>query len=367
MAARSARQVFEKTDGSGIADSLRAQGFALIKAEPQCAEWRTASERRFSLAPATKAALRRGPGDGYVCSGSKEMFYFGRDSDSVARSVATHVPTAACAERRGMISSGRAIMHVINTHILDRPDIEGEAEAIKGWFGEWPGRWHRPPQVCDTAHSVMTDFKYHESDEPLRAAAHIDRGLLTVISNPADIEIRMPDDSWFHPYSATEHAGLSPVLVLVGFTLERATAGVFCAALHRVHNSGGERCSTVLELRAPPALCIKPAIITRSLQLPDVDESALVPFFVADHNEQFARVHTSVNQPAPMLPVPSQGVGALAALAQQTPPADRLCSLPFDVLVHILHALPFTTLASIMRSVARPVQPRRINRGPRLL
>jgi hypothetical protein len=142
---------------------------------------------------------------------------------------------------------------------------------------------------------AQTDFKYHESGEALRAPAHIDRGLLTLISNPSDVEIRMADGRWVRPYCETRHAGRPLTLVLVGFTLERASAGVFCAALHRVANTGGVRRSTVLELRAPPTLWVKPAVITTVLNLRDVDESALVPFLVADHNTRFAEVHSSIN------------------------------------------------------------------------
>jgi hypothetical protein len=204
---------------------------------------------------------------------------------------------------------------------------------------------------------AQTDFKYHESGEALRAPAHIDRGLLTLISNPSDVEIRMADGRWVRPYCETRHAGRPLTLVLVGFTLERASAGVFCAALHRVANTGGVRRSTVLELRAPPTLWVKPAVITTVLNLRDVDESALVPFLVADHNTRFAEVHSSINAAtsAAAMPVLS---GANAALAQRTPPDDKLCSLPFDVLVCVLRALPFTTLSAAKRCDPHPLRRR---------
>ena len=338
---------------NGLAQTLRDQGFALVTPwsfDTPETQWHTASERRFNLAQATKAALARGHQDGYVRSGSKEMFYFSGTSDSVARSVATHVPTAACVERNRLIGIGQDILHKVNTTVLKRPrGLQGEEGAIKGWFGTGA---FRGKECCDTTSSIMTDFKYHEDDRPLRTAAHIDSGLLTVISNPSEIEIRMPDDRWVRPRLSTQTGHAPPLLVLVGFTLERATAGVFCAALHRVHNSGGERRSTVLELRAPPSLVIKPAVIMHSLDEPiklhHLDESSLAPFLVADHHSRFAQVHTSVNESSPMLPVPSQE-GTLAALAAQALPGDQLCSLPFDVFLCVLRALPFTTLASIMR------------------
>jgi hypothetical protein len=137
----------------GIAEALRDRGFALVESlDAVTREWSSASERRFALAPATKAALAHGPHDGYVRSGSKEMFHFSRHSDSVAPSVATHVPTAACSHREMMISTGKCVMHSINCHVLNRPmDMDGEKSAIEGWYGHR----HSFLSCCDASHSVM--------------------------------------------------------------------------------------------------------------------------------------------------------------------------------------------------------------------
>ena len=80
------------------------------------------------------------------------------------------------------------------------------------------------------------------------------QGLLSIVLNPSDLEV-MVDGAW-RQANLNERGEPLPSnygIVMVGNTLERATNGRFRAAPHRVKNSGTERFSTVLKLRASPA------------------------------------------------------------------------------------------------------------------
>ena len=340
-----------------VAAHLRERGYALVRAadefdrpnrarsEWRMSEWRTASDRRFALATETKQALSYGARDGYVLSGAKEFFHFTHNSHGLANSVATHVPTAASFFHTAMTSLGEIIMEGINQTVLVVP--RSEHSANQSWYQSGSLQSGSRRRSCDLSNSVVTDFKYRATDEPLHCTAHVDGGLLTLICNPVDVEIRLPDDRWVRPVSQTSQSPV--VLVLVGYMLERATAGVFQAALHRVRNSGGVRRSTVMELRPKPDLLISPAVLTSSIG-PDVDASALEPFLASEHLANFARVHTSVNAPALVAASPGHAPasGVLAALALLMAPVDKLCSLPADVLLLILRHLTIRSLAATM-------------------
>ena len=102
--------------------------------------------------------------------------------------------------------------------------------------------------------SVLSAFHYFPdkpSEQIEHCIPHTDKGVLSILLNPADVQVKV-EGTWTPVCSsATEEEQYA--VVLVGQTLEAATCGLFKAALHRVVNHGQARTSVVAKIRAPPS------------------------------------------------------------------------------------------------------------------
>ena len=327
---------FKVTDDEiKLANALRTHGFALVKSTIPCKAVMTiAGNRRFALQAETKRALSKGPRDGYQRSAEKEHFYFPPTSAARQASAVTHVRNAVSAYAQETVEIAKRCMWAVNGVILKANVADHNTDFVGSWFGRIG---HRPSYRghCNLSEaSIVTDHFYHEADEgTIRAAAHVDRGLLTVISNPSEVEIRI-GDSWVRPYSAERFAGMDVVLVLVGFTLEKATNGLLRAALHRVVSDGGTRRSTVLDVRVPSWMTICPAALAppppRGEELDEYERAAREPFVASDLLAQFDATHASINAPTPA------GIDSLPTLGAQPPENHPLL---LELLMQILLAI----------------------------
>eukprot|EP00908_Phaeocystis_cordata_P020762 Transcript_32421.p1 GENE.Transcript_32421~~Transcript_32421.p1 ORF type:complete len:534 (-),score=90.95 Transcript_32421:346-1890(-) len=314
------------------AKALQTEGFALISLHnAYTQQMAVAGERRFALQPATKLGLARAAEDGYVRCPHKELFHFGPGSDAVRSG--RHVRTAAAAFRDDACRAGQEILCEINDSVLPPPEGAMPKAAVS-WYGyERYTYTHGKPSV-DVGASIVTDFCYLASNpEPMHSAAHVDKGLLTICYNPADIEICL-NGEWITPCKPGQG---KVALVMVGFTLERASAGVFQAALHRVRNRGLRR-ALVAKIRAPPDTSVHPRLITSQVD-PRLVVGDLEPFTVGELQQNFEAAHSSVNAPT---------AAHLAGAILHTPqPTHGLLSLPVEMLLSIVGGLAARELASL--------------------
>ena len=306
-------------------------------------QMQVAGERRFALQPETKLGLARTSEDGFVRCPHKELFHFGPDSDALHSN--RHVRTAPAAFRDEAMDTGQGILKLINRKVLKQtfaaPSWEDEKEALSAWYGP-ESEWPRGGGSCSVDASVITNILYSSSNpQPLHSAAHVDKGLLTLCYNPIDIEICV-DGEWIIP-SAQNIYPDRVMLVMVGYTLERASAGVFRAALHRVRNRG-RRQALVAKIRAAPCLVINPRIITRSLSSTSLlaVQGSTDSFTVGDLQNLFEEAHESVNA--------SVEAGHLAGATVQTQqPTHGVLSLSTELLLMIVGQLKARELASLRR------------------
>ena len=229
---------------------------------------------------------------------------------------------------------GSGVLRLINSTELKLHGIaEGdEKTAVDAWYGS-------RGQGCAIDASVITDILYIPSNPALmHSDAHVDKGLLTLCYNPVAVELCV-DGEWIIP-SGGNGDGDSVILVMVGYTLERASAGVFRAALHRVRNRGRRR-ALVAKIRAPPHLVIHPRVIT-SRVASSLIVGSTEPFTVGDLQSQFEEVHGSVNAPAPA----GHLTGALLQIEQ---PTQGVLSLVPELLLMIVGQLSARQLASLRR------------------
>mmetsp|Transcript_30765 Transcript_30765/g.89850 ORF Transcript_30765/g.89850 Transcript_30765/m.89850 type:complete len:509 (-) Transcript_30765:3974-5500(-) len=146
--------------------------------------------------------------------------------------------------------------------------------------------------VKSSNHHVLSCFRYHDSNpSEFHVAAHVDKGVLTICENPNSLEIRYKG-CW---YSLGPQPG-GVIAVLVGYSLERVTGGLFQAALHRVRNEGA-RSSRVTKIRFDPNLVVYPPAIIASA---DAELCAMLPgppdcISVGDMMVAFNSTHTSIN------------------------------------------------------------------------
>ena len=324
---------------AAFANALRTQGFALLAmGSDYMQQMQVAGERRFALQPETKLGLARTSEDGYVRCPHKELFHFGPDSDALHSN--RHVRTAPAAFRDEAMCTGRGILKLINRKVLKQTfavlPAEDEKEALSAWYGP-ESAWPRGGGTCSVDASVITHFLYSSSNpQPLHSAAHVDKGLLTLCYNPLDIEICV-DGEWIIPSAQNVYPD-GVILVMVGYTLERASAGVFRAALHRVRNRG-RRQALVAKIRAAPRLVINPRIITTSLL---AVQGSTDSFTVGDLQSLFEEAHESVNA--------SVEAGHLAGATLQTQqPTHGVLSLTTELLLMIVGQLKARELASLRR------------------
>lgn len=251
-----------------IADDLKAHGFSLVSSAGILDglvkdTMDVAEDRRFALSPTAKQNMRSESLDeGYVAGTHKEMFHFTSRSGSVQQPSCLHMPTAPGGCFAAIKGLGEGIFNGINAHafgLLKDFFFEQDAFVQDDDYFRWVNA------VRDSSAHVLTSFFYHESNpDTLHSAAHVDKGLLTICTNVADLEVCVKGE-WV---SLGPHQSSSPdvVAVLTGYTLERATNGLFRAVRHRVRNNGRRR-SRVMKLRLDPSLTIKPASIIANVPL----------------------------------------------------------------------------------------------------
>ena len=312
-----------------LAGALQARGYALVKAQMSYGdEMQTAGDRRFALNQVAKYAL-----DGYRLSHNKEHFSFRPDAAARQPTQGTHIPNAVKAYTDSAIGDAGRVMRAVNKSLIYR-NVRTRTGTVDKWFGKTNG-YQTFSGHCDLSESVLHDRYYHDVAEgEVRAAPHVDRGLLTIISNPNEVEILVGGE-WVRPYSHAQFGGQDVVLVLVGYSLEKATNGLLRAALHRVVSQGGTRRSTVLDVRAPSSLQVCPAELTpppaADDELDEYEVAARAPFVFSQLIENFDATHNSINAPVPPTadPLPALDVA---------PPArfHPLLSLPLDLLMQLL-------------------------------
>ena len=278
-----------------------------------------AEDRRFSLSSTTKRFLKdqrtststltrqhpRGAGtgcteEGYVANSYKEMFHFTSTSSACQTPDYWHIPTAVGDYYRKMKTQACILFQGINRHVLKhvrREYYEQDAFPTNNEYHSWVN-------ACESSDQhLLTSFRYDESNpDNLHAAAHVDRGLFTILTNPNDMQVRV-EGNWID-------LGPQPpgtFAVLCGFTLEKATNGLFQAALHRVRNSGtGERRSRAFKVRLNPSLVIRPDSITACISSDLVDSIRLLGeertfvdvMIVQDLMDRFDRIYSSINAPS---------------------------------------------------------------------
>lgn len=193
-------------------------------------------ERRFALSPFTKQRLIADSiEEGYVPGSHKQMFHFMSRSDSVQKPPYWDIQTAPACYTHSMKDTGVIVFNGINAHALNllssSENFQQDAFPDRNDYISWINA------VQDSSAHLLTSFLYEESNsDALHAANHVDKGLLIFCSNPNDLEVRVKGE-WI-PLGPQEPG---VVAILTGYTLERATSGVFRAALHRVRNNGTRR------------------------------------------------------------------------------------------------------------------------------
>lgn len=175
---------------------------------------------------------------------------------------------------------------------------------------------------------VMTSFLYQESNRAsLHAEAHVDKGLLSICTNPSDLEVCV-EGQWVP--LGPQAPGV--IAVLCGYTLERATNGLFHACRHRVRNTG-ERRSRVMKIRLDPALVVKPASVIANVPALFLEDLPPPPdeLQVGELMESFTQRNTSVN----------------AATLQSLPVSDNAEDIIGDAALGYFDMLPSNLVLSV--------------------
>ena len=286
------------------ASALQQNSFCLINTGDYSAIQRAmdvAESRRFALSAMTKHFMSGAEGrtscgeEGYVASTNKEMFHYTSTSGACQTPAYWYVPTAVGECFKEMEEVGKALFDWINLHVLKhlraeefRQDSFSSDSSYKSWI-----------DACKNSdRNLTTSFLYHEHEsDDLHTKAHVDRGLLTIINNPADLEI-LVKGRWIEMGS---HHPPGTFVVLTGYTLERATGGIFEAACHRIRNRGQRR-SRVFKLRLDPSLVLYPKAISACVSPSiSVDLASELPTSITVEAimNAFDRVYSSVNAPSP--------------------------------------------------------------------
>lgn len=278
---------------SEAVDALQKNGFCLFRPPEHRSLFHVRAsdalgERRFALSTATKMILAHEapkdeshcePESGFAWSAGKEAYHF----------------TPANSRKRGNLAGG--FHPCINERVEFADKIFQDVNALLSIerHRSFPDRdagiaWSAA--VSQSYHHVMSFFRYHGSNpNNLHADAHVDKGVFTICENPNDLEVFVRG-KWISLDGQEEGV----VAVLVGYSLERATGGIFQAVRHRVRNTGDRR-ALVTKIRFDPGLVIyPPSIIANAPEplktmIPDpTDEIS-----VKDMIEAFNNTHRSVN------------------------------------------------------------------------
>ena len=146
---------------------------------------------------------------------------------------------------------------------------------------------HRPLPPNSSSASQLRILNYHSG---AGLSEHVDRGLLTIVvsADGGDSPLEVFDqltNNWFRPTPGS-------CLLLVGHTLEAATAGLYKACLHRVVPSDRCRLSLAFQLRGRPDATLDWSFVPPGLRR----EAAPVQrgTSVAELMKKFEETHTSV-------------------------------------------------------------------------
>lgn len=276
-----------------VAEALRVNGFCLVETRLDLRDeeiMNIADERRFALSSTAKHMMSESIEEGYVSGAHKEMFHFTSKSGAVQNPEYWYLPTAPGRTFQNVKTLGEVLFNGINAHTLHllRDEYPFQQEAFPDTSDYF--RWVNAVQHS-SAH-VLTSFHYKESNpDVLHLAAHVDKGILSICTNPKDLEICVRGE-WI----PLGHQPPGVVAVLTGFTLERATNGLFRAVRHRVRNDG-RRLSRVMKLRLDPSLIMKPASIIACVPSSLIQDLAPSPDSVQMRElmQSFTAIHSSVN------------------------------------------------------------------------
>ena len=294
---------------------LRKYGFCLLKSSwgdwPQRNEDLLA-ERRFALSERTKAAMTpvrsfspsSAPEEGFSSSSEHKDVYhytaFGRSKKEA------WLPWGFGPILHGWKCFGARLFKAINNRILGHSDpwpfryqrnVGDESDGSEVSNRKYLFRTNEDYEkylnaVRSSKHHVLSCFRYHASNpSEFHVAAHVDKGVLTICKNPNSLEICYKG-CWY----ALGPQPKGVVAVLAGYSLERATGGLFQAALHRVRNEGA-RSSRVTKIRFDPDLVLYPRAIIASADAELCDMLPDPPDYlsVRDMMVAFNSTHTSVN------------------------------------------------------------------------
>ena len=273
------------------AESLRKHGFCLVETHVGRSEQAmdVAEGRRFALSQMAKHFMSESAEEGYVVGRHKEMFHFTSRSGSTQKPDYWHLPTAPGVCLKTMTETGALVFNGINAHVLSllrNERFEQEAFPDDADYKHWINA------VEHSSAHVMTSFLYQESNRAtLHAEAHVDKGLLSICTNPSDLEVCV-EGQWVP--LGPQAPGV--IAVLCGYTLERATNGLFHACRHRVRNTG-ERRSRVMKIRLDPSLVVKPASVIANVPALFLEDLPPPPdeLQVGELVESFTQRNTSVN------------------------------------------------------------------------
>ena len=226
-----------------------------------------AVHRRISLDDESKAALCTGrPNDGYArIPGDKELFHWRGDSEGIITASNSAQASAVSSLRSRCLRLGaNMVSHALqHTCKMIVPEMDDMWAALYHYEpGEPPSKLSEEDTALTNAwlldgltcpdESLLSAFHYFPKPAALHCEPHRDKGLLSTLLHPQDVEVHVGGE-WVRA-DLDERGEPLPsnfALVLVGHTLEAASNGRFKAALHRIVNRGGSRTSLVAKIRAP--------------------------------------------------------------------------------------------------------------------
>ena len=309
-------------------DKLQKNGFCLFGPPEQgslfnVGESDVLGERRFALSDATKTILAySAPKSGSLCEPESGFAWS-------AGKEAYHFTSARTRQRRGgfhpslneRVEFADEIFRDINELLgADRHGYFRDDNAQEAWT----------KAISKSKHHVMSYFRYHGSNpNNLHADAHVDKGVFTLCENTNDLEVFVRG-KWV-PLGGQERG---VVAVLVGYSLERATGGIFQAVRHRVRNTGDRR-ALVTKIRFDPSLVIYPPSVIASApaslrnMVPDPTDEISVKDMIEAFNSTHRSVNSSSTSHRPLLSETRRNLNATGNMG-------RFSDLPIDLI--------FTTL-----------------------
>ena len=179
--------------------------------------------------------------------------------------------------------------------------------------------------------SLLSAFRYYEKPSRLHCEPHTDKGLLSIVLNPRDLEV-LVDGVWTRAHLDKQGNALPSnyAVVLVGHTLEVATNGRFKAALHRIVNSGGARDSIVAKIRADADTVLDLPHSPRRMRRVCTPDETITPVRVGDALQHLEQHTSSVNE---LRPVPPRQITATLSAPLLEARTGFFASLPAELIV----------------------------------